>query len=263
MLNGLPYFSAGEGPPLVVVLYTPQAANPTGLAHWSTMRMLRPFTEHFTVYVVNRPPGLPPTTTMADLAALYAAAITSTFGGPVHVLAISTGGSIALQLAADHPDVVGRLVLGGTACALGPVGRRAQRAYIERVSQGRRPSPALAEVVTESAVGRRLLRGLLWLSDGGHTDHTDAVTVLRAEDGFDLRGRLHDITAPTLLIQGDKDLVYPMGLATQTVEGIPHASLVVYAGRSHSSTFNDRRFAPDALAFLTSPGATEVSGGSQ
>ncbi|MFI6802241.1 hypothetical protein [Streptosporangium canum] len=68
MLNDLPYLSAGEGPPLVVLLYTPQAANPRGLARWSTMRLVRPFTEHFTVYVVNRRPGLPPGTTMTDLA---------------------------------------------------------------------------------------------------------------------------------------------------------------------------------------------------
>ncbi|MDR8410473.1 alpha/beta hydrolase [Nonomuraea sp. 3-1Str] len=251
MMNGLPYMSAGTGPPLVVLLHTPQAANPTGLARWSTMRMVRPFSEHFTVYVVNRPPGLPPTTMMADLAAVYAQAITTTFEGPVRMLAISTGGSIALQLAADHPDLVDRLVLAGTAATLGPVGRRAQRTYIERAHQGRRPSPALAEIVTESEIGRRLLKGLLWLSDSGQKDHTDAVTVLNAEDGFDLRGRLHDIKAATLLIQGGKDLVYPLELARQTVEGIPDAQLIVYPGQSHSATFTDKRFAPDALAFLT------------
>lgn len=215
------------------------------------MRLVRAFTEHFTVYVVNRRPGLPPGTTMTDLAAVYAQAIRATFEAPVNMLAISTGGSIALQLAADHPGLVDRLVLAGTACTLGPIGRRAQRAYIERARQGRRPSPALAEVVTESTIGRRLLEGLLWLSDSGHEDHTDAVVVLDAEDGFDLRGRLHDIKAATLLIQGDRDLVYPLELARQTVEGIPDAQLVVYPGRSHSGTFTDKRFAPDALAFLT------------
>ncbi|MFC4115172.1 alpha/beta fold hydrolase [Nonomuraea zeae] len=251
MMNDLPHLSAGAGPPLVVLLYTPRAANPTGLARWSTMRMVRPFTQHFTVHIVNRPPGLPPTTTMADLATVYARGITSAFDGPVNVLAISTGGSIALQLAADHPDLVDRLVLGGTAATLGPAGRRAQRAYMERARQGKRPSPALAEIVTESAVGRRLVKGLLWLSDSGHEDHTDAVTVLQAEDGFDLRGRLADIKAATLLIQGGKDLVYPLDLARQTVEGIPDAQLVVYPDRGHSGTFTDKRFAPDALAFLT------------
>ncbi|WP_214410050.1 alpha/beta fold hydrolase [Sphaerisporangium fuscum] len=251
MLNDLPHLSAGEGPPLVVLLYTPQAANPTGVARWSTMRLVRPFTGHFSVHVVNRPPGLPPTTTMADLAAVYADAIRTTFEHPVAVLAISTGGSIALQLAADHPDLVDRLVLAGAACTLGPVGRRAQRAYIERARQGRHPSPALAEVVTESRIGRTLLKGLLWLSDAGRQDHSDAVTVLNAEDGFDLRGRLGDITAATLLIQGDRDVVYPLELARQTVAGIPDARLVIYPGRTHSATFTDKRFAPDALAFLT------------
>ncbi|MFF0866384.1 alpha/beta fold hydrolase [Nonomuraea sp. NPDC003560] len=251
MLNDLPYLSAGDGPPLIVLIYTPQAANPTGMTRWSTMRLVRPFTRDFTVYVVNRPPGLPPTTTMADLAAIFARAIRATFDGPVNVLALSTGGSIALQLAADHPGLVDRLVLAGTACTLGPAGRRAQRGYVERARQGRRPSPALAEIVTASALGRVLLRGLLWLSDGGRADHSDAVTVLNAEDGFDLRGRLSEIKAATLLIQGGDDLVYPLDLARQTVEGIPDAQLVVYPGRSHSGTFTDRRFAPDALAFLT------------
>ncbi|MEU5869027.1 alpha/beta hydrolase [Nonomuraea sp. NPDC047529] len=251
MLNDLPYLSAGEGPPLIVLIYTPEAANPTGLTRWSTMRMVRPFTSYFTVYVVNRPPGLPPTTTMADLAAIFAQAIRTTFEGPVDVLALSTGGSIALQLAADHPGLVDRLVLAGTACTLGPAGRRAQRGYIERARQGRRPSPALAEIVTESALGRVLLKGLLWLSDGGRADRTDAVTVLNAEDGFDLRGRLHDIKAATLLIQGADDLVYPLDLARETVDGIPGSRLTVYPGRTHSGTFTDKRFAPDALAFLT------------
>ncbi|GAA4103361.1 alpha/beta fold hydrolase [Nonomuraea soli] len=250
MMNGLPHLSAGAGAPLVVLLFTSEAANPTGLARWSTMRMVRPFAEHFTVHVVNRPPGLPPTTTMAGLAAVYARAIEATFDGPVNILAISTGGSIALQLAADHPGLVDRLVLASTACTLGPAGKRAQRAYIERARQGRRPSPALAEIVTRSVIGRRVLRWLLWLSDGGRKDHTDAVTVLNAEDGFDLRGRLHDIKAATLLIQGGEDLVYPLELARSTVEGIPGARLIVYPGRSHSRTFTDRRFSSDALAFL-------------
>lgn len=250
MMNGLPHLSFGQGPPLVVLLYTPRAAAPEGPARWSMTRMLRPFAEHFTVHVVIRPPGLPPATTMAELAAVYAGAIEARFEDLVKVLAVSTGGSVALQLAADHPHLVDRLALGGTAATLGPVGRRAQRAYIDRARQGRRPSPALAEVVTESAIGRRLLAALLWLSDGGGADHTDAVTMLNAEDGFDLRGRLSDIRAPTLLVQGGEDVVYPVELARQTVEGIPDARLIVYQGRSHSRTFTDKRFARDTLAFL-------------
>ncbi|MFI0729590.1 alpha/beta fold hydrolase [Streptomyces sp. NPDC021225] len=248
-MNGLPCLSIGAGPPLIVLLFTPEAANPTGLARRYLMRTVRPYTEHFTVHVLNRPPGLPPTTTMAELADCYAHALKATFTGPVNVLGLSSGGSAALQLAADRPELVARLVLGGTACTLGPIGRRAQRAYIDRARRGERPSPALAELVTESTVGRTLVRALGWLADG-RKDHTDAATMLGAEDGFDLRGRLDDIKAPTLLIQGEKDVVYPLELARQTVAGIPGARLISYPGRGHGATFTDRRFAADALAFL-------------
>lgn len=236
--------------PLAVLLFTPRGGEITGSARWSAMRMLRPFAGRFDVRLVNRPKGLPPTITMPELAAVYAERFAAAFEGPVPVLAISTGGSIALQLAVDHPGLVDRLVLGGTAHTLGRLGRQAQRAYMERALDGRRPSPALADIVTTSPPGRRLLRPLLWLSDGAGEDRTDAVAVLHAEDGFDLRGRLGEITAPTLLIQGARDLVYPLELARQTAEGIPRARLVVYDNRGHSATFTDRRFARDALAFL-------------
>ncbi|GHI88756.1 hypothetical protein Sxan_61200 [Streptomyces xanthophaeus] len=248
-MHGLPCLSAGEGPPLIVLLFTPEAAVPTGASRRLTLRMLRPFSERFTTHLLIRPPGLPPTTTMARLAAVHADAIRATFSEPVNVLGLSTGGSLALQLAADHPELVDRLVLGGTACTLGPVGRRAQRRYIERARRGERPSPALAEMLTGSAIGRTALGCLLWLMDGRH-DHLDAATMLAAEDGFDLRGRLHEIQAPTLLLQGEEDIVYPLDLARQTVNGIPDAQLVVYQDRSHGGTFTDKRFAADALAFL-------------
>ncbi|MGV9329779.1 alpha/beta fold hydrolase [Streptosporangium sandarakinum] len=249
MMNGLPCLSIGTGPPLIVLLFTPEAAIPTGLGRRYLMRTVGPFTEHFTVHVLTRRPGLPPTTTMAELAAHYAGAIEATFSEPVNVLGMSTGGSIALQLAADHPELIARLVLGGTACTLGPIGKRAQRAYIDRARRGQRPSPALAELVTESAIGRALVKAVGWLADG-RKDHTDAATMLNAEDGYDLRGRLHDIKAPTLLIQGEKDLVYPLELARQTARGIPGARLIGYPGTSHAATFTDKRFASDALTFL-------------
>jgi pimeloyl-ACP methyl ester carboxylesterase len=134
-MNRLPCPSIGAGPPLILLLFTPDAANPTGLARRYLMRTVRPFTENFTVHVLNQPPGLPPTTTMAELAACYAHAIKATFTGPVDVLGLSTGGSVALQLAADRPELVARLALGGTACTLGPIGRRAQAA-MSKASRG-------------------------------------------------------------------------------------------------------------------------------
>lgn len=246
----LPCVTAGSGPPLVVLAFVPEAGTPSGLTARVLLRTLRPFTAHFTVYVPNRRPGLPQGTTMGELATHYAEGMAAAFDGPVPVLGMSTGGSLALQLAADHPGRVGRLALAATACTLGPAGRRAQRAFIERARAGRRPSPALAEITAESKLAQVLLKGVLWVADG-RGDHTDAATMLSAEDGFDLRGRLGDITAPTLLIHGDRDPVYPPGLARETAAGIPQARLITYEGRDHGGTLRDRRFPPDTLSFLT------------
>ena len=85
------------------------------------MGWLSPLARAFTVYRINRKVGLAPDTTMADLASHYATAIEDRFEGATPILGFSTGGSIAQQFAADHPDLVRRLVLAGTACRLGPV----------------------------------------------------------------------------------------------------------------------------------------------
>lgn len=56
---------------------------------------------------ISRRVGIEPGTTMADLANDYTEALEDGFGGPVAVLGISTGGSLALQLAADPKHPVG------------------------------------------------------------------------------------------------------------------------------------------------------------
>ena len=87
--------------------------------------------------------------TMAEIAAEHADAIRA-LGGRVDVMGTSTGGSIAQQLAADHPDVVGRLFLLSTACRLGPEGKVLQRRVAARIRAGARRQ-ATAVMVREFA----------------------------------------------------------------------------------------------------------------
>ena len=70
-----------------------------------------PLANHLTVYLFNRKVGLAPGSTMADIAGDYARAIENDIGRPVVLHGTSTGGSVALQLAIDHPQRVQRLVL--------------------------------------------------------------------------------------------------------------------------------------------------------
>jgi hypothetical protein len=91
---GLPYLRLGQGPPLVMALGgVAEHANPVGAGRRVSLATAARFAEHFTVYVTSRKPGLAPGTTMADIAADYAAAIGEEFGGPVAFHGTSAGGA--------------------------------------------------------------------------------------------------------------------------------------------------------------------------
>jgi pimeloyl-ACP methyl ester carboxylesterase len=207
--GGLPYLAVGQGPPLVVFSgLTAEHANPTGLARWFDVQTLKPMARHFTVYAVNRKPGLTAGSTIEDLAGDYAQAIAQEFSGPVCVEGISTGGSVAQQFAIDHPQLVRRLVLTATACRLSPHGREVQRRFAELVRQGRprRAYAALGPTLAATAAGGRAFAALMWLFGGSQRvdDPSDMLVTVAAEDVFDACPRLHHISAPTLLVAGDR-----------------------------------------------------------
>jgi pimeloyl-ACP methyl ester carboxylesterase len=256
--GGLPCLSFGDGPPLVVFPGLGMTnANPTGLQRWGELRLLAPLARAFTVYRVGRRVGLEPGTTMTDLTNDYAEALEDKFRGPVDVLGISTGGSIALQLAADWPGLVRRLVVAGAAHRLSEQGREFQRHMAQLAAAGdrREMSRLQAPDVADSRLGRRIAGGLLWLAGPLFIkrvwDPSDMIATIMAEDAFDIGDRLHEISAPTLVIGGSRDRFYPTELFRETANGIPNARLILYENRAHGGTFADRRFGSDVVAFLT------------
>ena len=255
--GGLPCLSFGDGPPLVVFPGLGMTnANLTGLQRWGELRLLAPLARAFTVYRVGRRVGLEPATTMTDLTNDFAEALEDEFGEPVCVLGISTGGSIALQLAADRPGMVRRLVVAGAAYRLSEHGRRFQRrmAQLAAADDRREMSRLQAPDVADSRLGRRIAGGLLWLAGPlfikGDWDPSDMVATIMAEDAFDLGGRLGEISAPALVVGGGRDRFYPTELFRETANGIPNARLILYENRGHGGTFADRRFGSDVIAFL-------------
>jgi pimeloyl-ACP methyl ester carboxylesterase len=252
-LSGLPYFAIGAGPALIVLRgFTTTHTNPTGMQLRFEIRLLRPLAQRFRVYAVNRPPGLTPGTTMADIATVHAEALRAAFDGPVDLLGLSSGGSIALQVAADHPDVVRRLVLVACGYRVGQQARQAQMQYVNALAAGRRGAHHLASLKVSSRVGARLLAPLMWLLDPlvRPKDPSDMVIFARAEDVFDLSGRLADVTAPTLVIGGDRDAVYSPEIFARTALGVWNGRLILYGGANHATTFTHKSLADDVAGFL-------------
>src|SRR3712207_586161 len=164
--GGLPCLSFGDGPPLIVFPGLGVInANPTGFQRWGEVRLLAPLARVVTVYRVSRRVGLEPGTSMIDLVNDYVGVLEKEFGGPVDVLGISTGGSIALQLAADRPGLVRRLVVAGAAYRLSEHGRDFQRrtAQLSAAGDRRGISQMQAPDVADSRLGRRIAGWLLGL----------------------------------------------------------------------------------------------------
>ena len=254
LAHGLPYLAFGSGPPLLVLRgFMTTHANPVGLQRRFEIRLLAPLARHFRVYAISRAPGLAPDVSMADIARDHAEAFLATFGSPVDLLGMSSGGSIALQVAADHSVVVRRLVLVSAGHRLGTAAKEAQLHYVEATAAGRRGAHYLAPFKVESTVGARLVTPLMWLLDPllRPANPADMLAFAHAEDRFDLGARLGEITAPTLVIAGERDRVYSPEIFERTAKGVRDGRLIVYPGAGHGGTLTARRLVADVTAFLT------------
>jgi pimeloyl-ACP methyl ester carboxylesterase len=212
--------------------------------------------EAFTVYLVTRRQGLPQGFTLADMADDYAAMIIEEFGGPVDVIGVSTGASIALHFAADHPELVRRLVIHSGAHTLSDQAKRLQLEFarLGALGQWRAAFALLAGTMLPRrgplrTLARPLAQVAGWLmSRRPPKDASDLVVTVTAEDALAFRNRLHDIRVPTLVAGGTADPFYPPRLFRETAEGIPGARLALYEGLGHPA--HGKRFHRDVLAFL-------------
>jgi pimeloyl-ACP methyl ester carboxylesterase len=216
----LPYLAVGHGRLLLYLAgLLPQAGVDTSLARMTARAALAPLARNRRALFVNRRRGLPAGSTMAALAAEHADAIRALGRGPVDVLGVSTGGSIAQQLAADHPDVVDRLVLVSTGCRLGVRARELQRRVARHVRAGE-PHRALAIAALAMIADERIAAAVAPLFSPlarGVGDLSDLATTIEAEDGFDLAASRAPITARTLIVAGDRDRFYGSAPVAETL----------------------------------------------
>lgn len=256
---GLPCLSTGSGPPLIVLRgLTGEHRNPTGMERSAELRTLRLLTDRFTVHLLNRRPGLAAGATMHDLASDVAGAIRADFDWPVPIIGVSTGGSIALQLAVDNTALVQRMVLLCSGCRLGPNGRRAQRTLADQTRAGhpRRAWAPVGRAVGATALSSALLGGLSWLTGprSNPADPADLLATLEAEDAFDVTDQLHRVSTPTLVVGGGRDGFYSPAIFERTAHGILGARLLLYPRKGHMSTMSHRPAQREIAAFLAGEG---------
>jgi pimeloyl-ACP methyl ester carboxylesterase len=224
-----------------------------------TLRTVRPLAlAGFEVYFTNRWPGMPVSTTFAEVAARHAEALVAYFGEPVDVLGHSTGGSLLLQLIADRPNVVRKAVVACAAYALGPIGKRAQLTMLHALEETGHYSAQAFIAGLPGMVHSRVLRALITpiahLTAKRITidNVTDAIAMLRAEDAFDIRDRLEQIPTETLVICGAQDRFWTLDMFAETAYRMPHGRMIMYPNRGHALV-TAPEFAKDVSTFLRTP----------
>jgi pimeloyl-ACP methyl ester carboxylesterase len=262
--GGLPYLVLGCGEPLVYLCgFTLDHRNPRpGLERTLTLRTLAPLARAgFQVYFTNRWPGMAPGTTFGEVAERHAEAIRAHFGRPVDVLGASTGGSLALELIADRPDVVRKAVVACAAYTLGPLAKDGQLKLLHAVEEtGRYPAQGVLDLLPaklRSQWLRALLTPVALLAAKRITieNPADTIAMLRAEDAFDVRDRLPDIPTETLVICGAQDPFWTLDMFAETACRMPRGKLIMYRDRGHALVTAPEFFS-DVAAFLRSSPAS-------
>jgi pimeloyl-ACP methyl ester carboxylesterase len=154
------------------------------------------------------------------------------------VCGLSWGGTVALELYRQRPDLVATLVLADTYA--GWKGSLPEHELRARVAGIERMLTAPAHTFDPTVPGlfaREPPRDVIELLDavGADVRRESLRVVLGAIAEADLRDVLPGISVPTLLVWGELDARSPLTVAREFARAIPHAELVVIRGAGHMS----------------------------
>ncbi|MEU8198281.1 3-oxoadipate enol-lactonase [Microbispora amethystogenes] len=145
---------------------------------------------------------------------------------------VSLGGAVGTALALRAPDRVASLVLCCTSARFGTAESWRERAALVR-AEGTKPlvEATRSRWFTAGFPGaERYLDMLRGADPEGYAACCDALAA------FDVRDRLGEVRAPTLVIAGVEDPATPPAHAEVLAEGIPDAALLVVPEAAHLAT---------------------------
>ncbi len=253
--DGLPYARIGDKLKIIVNIEALTFKN-TPPSGFMLKRFARPFLDEYTVYLIGRKQNVPENYTFTDMANDYANLIRTKFKEPVIIMGASTGGQIAQFLAADHPDVVQKLVIISAAYRVSEKGAEIEKRSGELFKQGKygRSLVAILDLLFKSKITRgiakffTLLFGRLFIGKIEYPN--DFLTEVCEDVEMNFKERLGEIKVPTLILSGELDIDYPAEYVRETADGIPNAQLILYEGQGHGLAGKWKLIHNDILEFI-------------
>jgi pimeloyl-ACP methyl ester carboxylesterase len=174
-----------------------------------------------------------------------------------HVLGLSFGSGLALELFRRHPSVPRTLVLASAYAGwLGSLGREvAEERRRWGLTASERPRAEFVRELNETlfteSVSAELIEEVSEIVSDYHPAGLRAMANAFAD--ADLRDMLPGIDVPTLLIYGDADKRSPLALGEELHAQIPNSRLVVIQGPGHLVNLEaPERFDETVRSFLSS-----------
>jgi len=262
-------FGRPDGPPLVMLQH--YRGN---LDNWDPALTDAIGAEHEVILVDY--PGVgastgEPGSTVTGVARQMIAFMTALGLDEIDLLGFSIGGFVAQEIALVRPALVRRLVLAAT----GPKGAPGMHGWREDIAAAARAESSpknllaimFAHTDTSQAKGKEYLGRFLKrqkgrdlpTSDAARDAQYDAVVEWGIPDHAALQ-RLTGIRSPTLVIQGDNDLMIPTKLSFLMAGLIPDARIRIYPDAAHGFLFQyPSEVAAEVNAFLATDAAMTSS----
>ncbi|MET7455320.1 3-oxoadipate enol-lactonase [Streptomyces sp. NPDC005574] len=169
-----------------------------------------------------------PGATVADLAALVLALADALGVERFAYAGVSLGGAVGLELAVHHPERLSSLaVICSSAHFNGAKPWEERAAQVRREGLAQLAGSADARWFTPGFTVPRLVRDQRDADPDAYAACCDALAA------FDLRDRLAEITAPTLLVAGREDRATPPPHLREIADAVPDATLVELPGAAH------------------------------
>lgn len=200
----------------------------------------RDFQTDYRVYVIDFPgfgksPEPDGAWSVTEYMEIITAFIRDIAQGKCNMMAHSFGGRVALMLASQHPELIGKLVLTGGAGLMPKYSKKQKRVralfeLITNIADNRFTRRVFGDTRVNAARARaRLLFGSADYKNASPRMREVFLKVLAQ----DLSDCLALVRAPTLLVWGENDTATPLWMGKEMESRIPDAGLVVFEGVGH------------------------------
>lgn len=176
----------------------------------------------------------------------------------IHLVGVSYGAEVAMHFAVKYPERVTSLVLGTAISELTPLTRAFAESW--EIAASLRDGLKFFNLFSPSIYGNTFYKEKKeWLAERAKMFHRVVTEewfagferLLRNFYTLNITSRLKEITAPTLVIAGEQDILKPVASSTLIASQIPQAKMLIISDSGHVVVFEKAdEFNMAVLGFL-------------